>query len=369
MSGNSGESGREKPSDDTVRFTEAENEVLAYLRNSKRVDLRWLDEAQKQKIRSVLDGLHNERRMSLLRISKEVGRSYLAIWGLCRALEIHTRTVAEAGKESAKLRSKHKRSSFSGTPEKEAYMLGFGNGDLTAWQVSGTAVMVTSTTTHPAFAELFHLLFDEYGHVYEYPMHEKDKGYKWKLAVRLDNSFQFLLFSAETAIARFERDRAVFMCWLAGLLDADGHIYIGVDDNYLRVRIEFGSVNKPVLISVGNALKLFRYHPSGPYLGSSAGFTTPLGITYRSDMWRLEIQRTHEARELLSELPIAHSEKLLRKELALSFSIQSRIDRERIASRLEEIKSEIRDQVRNYIELAHKEYEERKTSKSRSATT
>ena len=42
-------------------------------------------------------------------------------------------------------------------------MLGFKNGDLTAWQVSGTAVMVTSTTTHPAFAELFHGLFEKYG--------------------------------------------------------------------------------------------------------------------------------------------------------------------------------------------------------------
>ncbi len=66
-------------------------------------------------------------------------------------------------------------------------MTGFKNGDLTAWQVSGTAVMVTSSTTHPRLRQLFSQLFDRYGHVYQYPMLEEGKGYKWKLAVRLDN--------------------------------------------------------------------------------------------------------------------------------------------------------------------------------------
>jgi hypothetical protein len=153
-----------------------------------------LSEEHKVRIRNVIHQLHNTKKLSLLQISKEVGRSYTAIWGLCRALDIKTRSVAEADRNSIAIRSKHKRKPFDGTEEEKAYILGFRHGDLTALQVSGTAVMVTSTTTHPAFAKLFHELFQKYGHIYQYPMYEETKGeYKWKLAVRLDNSFQFLL--------------------------------------------------------------------------------------------------------------------------------------------------------------------------------
>jgi hypothetical protein len=57
-----------------IQFTEEEREVLTHLANSKRVEVRTLSEERKRKITSVLDGLHNgEKRLSLLRISKEVG--------------------------------------------------------------------------------------------------------------------------------------------------------------------------------------------------------------------------------------------------------------------------------------------------------
>lgn len=212
-----------------------EKEVLASLANKPRVDLRWLSEDEKQRIREVLDELHNGRRLSLLRISQMVGKSYTKIWGLCRALEMPTRNVAEADRNSAELRSKHKRSPFDGTEEERAYMLGFKNGDLTALQVSGTAVMVTSTTTHPAFANLFRELFEKYGPVYQYPMQEKGKGYKWKLAVRLDNSFQFLLASGAIALSLVSRDRRAFMSWLAGLLDSDGSINLTHSNKHARI--------------------------------------------------------------------------------------------------------------------------------------
>jgi len=333
---------------------EEERDVLVFLRESKRVDIRWLGEEQKTNIRTVLDRLHNEKKMSLLRISKEVGRSYTAIWGLCRALQIRTRTVAEADRESAASRSKHKRVSFHGTEEERAYMLGLKNGDLTAWQVSGTAVMVTSTTTHPAFVALFRDLFQSYGHVYEYPMYEEGKGYKWKVATRLDNSFQFLLASAQDAVRDLQHNRRLFLSWVAGLLDADGHVNIGIDRKYVRVRLDFGSVDRPLLVSVKEVMKSYGYFATGPYLGYQAGFTTPRGITYRSDMWRLDIQRTHEAQRMLLELPIRHLEKTLRKELALSMKSQKNLDD--ASARLDEIRSTVRRQVAEYLEEARRKY-------------
>ena len=80
-----------------IRLTEEEREVLTYLADSKRIDLRWLSEERKQKIRAVLDGLHSAKKLSLLRISKEVGRSYTLIWGLCKSLQIHDQEPRGSG--------------------------------------------------------------------------------------------------------------------------------------------------------------------------------------------------------------------------------------------------------------------------------
>src|SRR6266550_2819802 len=176
-----------------IEFSQEELEVLALLAQIRRVDKRWLDDRDKQKIRRVLDKLHNVKMLSLLRISKEIGCSYTKVWGLCRALGVPTRGRAEADRNSAPERSKRPKRPFDGTDEEKAYILGFCQGDLNARQVSSLAIFVSSTTTHPAFAKLFHELFERYGPVYQYPMYEAGKGYKWKLAVRLDNSFQFLL--------------------------------------------------------------------------------------------------------------------------------------------------------------------------------
>ena len=317
MSGNSEESGSQpERTRDAIQFNEAETEVLAYLRSSKRVDLRWLTEEQKRKIRTVLDGLHNEKRVSLFRISKEVGRSYTAIWGLCRALEIHTRTVAEADRESAVARSKHKRTPFAGTENDRGYMLGFKNGDLTAWQVSGTSVMVTSSTTHPAFVDLFSHLFGSYSHVYRYPMFEEGKGYKWKVAVRLDNSFRFLLKSAQEAIREFAPTRELFLSWLAGMIDSDGNIHPSQDNGYARVRVTVYNSDKALLYSIIEESRKIGYQFDGPYLLKEKDTVTPYGIRYTKDLWQIAIQQTSAAQRLLTELPVRHVEKLERKRLA-----------------------------------------------------
>ena len=324
MSGSSEESGGDaERTTDVIQFTESEKEVLAYLRSSKRVDLRRLGEEQKQKIRAVLDGLHNEKKISLLRISKEVGRSYTAIWGLCRALEIHTGSVGEADKASAESRSKHRKLPFDETEEDRAYLVGFKDGDLTAWQVSGTAVMVSSTTTHPAFADVFQVIFRRYSHVYQYPMFEEDKGYKWKLGVRLDNSFQFLLKTAMEAVQEFSTKRSTLLGWLAGMIDSDGSIYSSASRGYPRVRVSIYNSNVPLLELIIKESQKIGYKFDGPYLLKDKGTVTPFGIRYTKDLWYIGVQQTAAAQQLLGELPLRHWEKPERKKLALQVGHRS----------------------------------------------
>jgi hypothetical protein len=300
-----------------VKYTPEEREVLSFLASSKRVDLRWLSEERKAKLRTVLDGLHNGKKISLLRISKDVGRSYFSIWGLCRSLEIHTRSVAEAQANSAVTRSKHKRRPFDGTEDDRAYMTGFKNGDLTAWQVSGTAVMVTSSTTHRAFADLFHQLFQRYAHVYQYPMFEEGKGYKWKLGVRLNNSFRFLLKTSVEAAQEFTKERSVYLCWLAGMIDSDGNIQTSASQGYPRVRLGIYNSNIPLLEAIIRESTKIQYSFDGPYLLKEKGTVTPFGIRYTKDLWHIDLQQTQRALQLLLELPVRHPEKIQRKALAL----------------------------------------------------
>ncbi|MDA4113164.1 MAG: LAGLIDADG family homing endonuclease [Thaumarchaeota archaeon] len=225
-------------------------------------------------------------------------------------------------------------------------MLGFKNGDLTAWQISGTAMMVTSSTTHPAFADLFHQLFNGYGPVYQYPMYDGEvRGYKWRLATRLDNSFQFLLTKSDEALQRYAADRTKFLSWLAGLVDSDGHIRISNSSGYTRIGLDIGSVNYCLLGSIRKALSIFGYHATGPYRGNSSGFTTPYGITYSRDMWHLYVQRTKEAQLLVMSLPNKHAEKIAQKEMAVSIRLPSKWTDN--ALKYQKIRETIREKVSN----------------------
>ncbi len=336
-----------------IQFTEEEKEVLAFLAKTRRVDKRWLSDEQKLRIRNVVDQLHNKKNLSLLRISKEVGRSYTAIWGLCRALEIHTRSVAEADRNSIAIRSKHKRTSFDGTEEERAYILGFRHGDLTALQVSGTAVMVTSTTTHPAFAKLFHELFQRYGHIYQYPMYEEGKGYKWKVAVRLDNSFQFLLQPRQEALRSYAQDRKLFLAWLAGLVDSDGNIHTTEGEGRGRARVVVYNNDTALLQNIISHTRAVGYHFDGPYLMKPTGSITPYGIRYTKDLWYISLQRIEEVQRILLELTLKHTEKMERKTLAL---LVGHTEWKEIGPKLLELKNSIKEDVIRFRRDAEENY-------------
>src|SRR5579862_1356412 len=97
--------------------------------------------------------------------------------------------------------------------------------------------MVTSSSTHSSFTRLFRQLFEKYSHVYTYPMWEEGRGYKWKVATRLDNSFRFLLLQPLEAIERYATSRETYFSWLAGLIDSDGNITTSPSGRNPRVRV------------------------------------------------------------------------------------------------------------------------------------
>ncbi len=234
-------------------------------------------------------------------------------------------------------------------------MLGFRSGDLTALQVSGTAVMVSSTTTHPAFAKLFHEMFSRYGHIYQYPMFEQSKGFRWKLATRLNNSFQFLLATSKQTLHWSTHNRQLFLNWLAGILDSDGNINIVNGNGYARIMLIIYNTNYALLRSIRTALEVLKYHPVGPYLRSEAGtITRGWNVAYTKNMWMLQLERTAESQILLSELPLRHAEKFRRKELALS--IRRREEWKDVRAEVLSLRKVIKNDVANFVEQARTEY-------------
>lgn len=328
--------------------------IIRFISASERLDMRWLRNEEIELLRSGLDRLHNEDGLSLLQISKQVGKSYTKIWGLFNALNIETRTPGQANTHSARSRTKTKRTPFRGTEEDQAYMTGFANGDLTAWQVSGTAVMVTSSTTHPAFARLFRELFEEYGPVYQYPMYEEVKGYKWKVATRVDNSFQFLLRPPVESLNLAAKDQETFKCWLAGLIDSDGTINVTNNRGYARLSVGLFNEDGELLESIGRVLLDSGYHPSGPYMTHRRGTKSRSGIVYNADMWSLEVQGRDDAQRLLSSLPLRHNEKVRRR--ALATAVRPAQEWSEVKDEVIAMRQAIHREVDTFVKQAEEDY-------------
>jgi len=126
---------------------------------------------------------------------------------------------------------------FTGSNLDRAYMRGFARGDLNVARTSEVSLFVSTTTTHPAFSTLFQGLFSRYGHVYTYPILDDFGRFKWKVAVRLDRSFDFLLPTTLGSALAHVSNPLLRAAWLAGLVDTDGHVGIVRSGVYARFRV------------------------------------------------------------------------------------------------------------------------------------
>lgn len=188
-------------------------------------------------------------------------------------------------------------------------------------------------------------------------MFEEQKGYKWKLGVRLDNSFQFLLRSAESSLQSVSRTRRIFAPWLEGIMDSDGHIRVAKNGDFARVILAVYSTNRSFLVSLRTVSEKFGIHFDGPYRTAREGDTTPAGITYRSDFWNIAIQRSGEAQDLLRELPLRHRERILRRDLALSVLPATKWSD--IAPKADVVRASIRKQVGSFVAQAEAAYRQK----------
>ncbi|MBI3115807.1 MAG: LAGLIDADG family homing endonuclease [Thaumarchaeota archaeon] len=300
----------------------AEERAVVELLRAPNLSIKHMEKPAKRRVDAVLRHLYHERGLSQADIAKLIGNKTSGyVSDLFRQLGVQARDFEQARLEavSEKLR-KYERKSFDGTDEDKAYMLGLRHGDLSASVPFGDATRVSTSTTHPALSNLFTQLFSPYGHVYIHPRYKKDSGtYEGNLQAILDKSFEFLIESRDKCREWVLRKESTMLAYLAGLIDAEGHIRIYANPRTVGIIVSIWNTDTELLGFANKCLKKLGYRPMRPYLdkrkgGKSSGFH----IERKKDYWRLQLGRFDEAQSLLRRLPLRHREKVQTKELALS---------------------------------------------------
>jgi hypothetical protein len=230
------------------------------------------------------------------------------VWSHLRRRGVKLRDKVEAQIAAV---TKYPRPRFQGSPDQEAYLLGFVWGDCSV-ERHGRAVRVRSGSTHPAFVELFDSLFEPYGHVRHYPKESKVTRAELILEIDLHGSFDFLLQKQMRVTPELPDGTEGKFSFLAGFLDAEGSIgfHRKVSPSF---EVEFTNKSNGWVASL---LVCLNFHPKVYHkLQKAERFKS----AKESDIWTICLYRRDEVKELLSELPLRHPEKIVKSQIALGY--------------------------------------------------
>lgn len=314
-----------------------------------------------------MESLHLVQGISLSDIAKIIGNktSGYVSW-LFKQLAIQARPFEEARRKgiTAKLR-KYERRPFDGSDEDKAYILGLKHGDLSAYVPFGDVTRVSTSTTHPALAELFTGLFSPYGHVSKYPRYKKDTDtYEWNLQAILDSSFGFLLEIRQACRGWVSSKDSTALAYLAGLIDAEGYIRMYPNPRTIGITVSIWNTDVDLIEFAYKCLMQVGYAPMKPYLHGKPG---PRSSGFRIEMkkayWRVMIASFDDAQSLLRRLPTLHREKIARKELALSVAKGDFF--EKIADSVKFVKKSIKEETALFTKQAEIEFLQTHTKPNR----
>jgi hypothetical protein len=330
---------------------QAQGDLLALLR-TKGLSIKELDEGKKAELRELMDYLHNGQGLSLNDIAKLIGNktSGYTSW-LCRRLGVPRRPFEEARlKGIREKRRKYERKPFDGTDEDKAYLLGLRHGDLSASRPWKGVVRISTSTTHPAMAQLFHSLFEPFGHVYQHPRYKKEtQSYEWNLSTILDSTFDFLLQEFEDVRDWIASDKQLLLSYLAGLLDAEGSFVTTRDNRGLAtVFVDYNNSDKALLDWVQESIRSMGFATSLRINKRKGVRTKKYGIVHRTDYWQLSAYGAGRVQELVELLKVRHPEKIRRRQMALKVVIGKPYTDYQEENELlrASIKAEVRDFVR-----------------------
>lgn len=282
--------------------------------------------------KNLMRKLYAKQRLSTPQIAKLIKRSKSAVYYLLKKFKIPTRTISESRMEYPK----HK---FSGDNSEYGYLLGLRTGDIYA-QRHRKQIMMMTQTTHPSMVCLIHKVFEKYGHVSITPVHVFDR-FGWHVRCFLDNSFSFLLNKLKSIPQDILDDRNMFIDFLSGYFDAEGCIVFCHSEDYLKFRLEILSTDSKILEEIRHKLLQFGYHPILKKIDRKI---------YKNGAMLLCLYRKNEVLEILKELRLNHPEKIKKRKLLFHLEKCKKFSSAR--SKIEKLRSEIRDDVKKFSEVA-----------------
>ncbi len=292
--------------------------------------------------------LYTKNRVSLTKLSKMYKSHKTTLHKILAENNVRIRTSEEVIMSNRKF----ERHSFGNNDNEKAYLIGFTEGDITAFRKSKYTIGLRTHSTHKSFAELVKNCFCACGNVKVGPAKNKTfGGYMWRITVYLDNSFDFLLPAERKELIReiLSTDKSgVFMHFLAGLIDSDGSLIVRkVYDNFQFLIRIFGE-DTELIKGVENRLKSLGFKPHLD-LSFKKGHIRKYGNTalrYNHDYFTLELSNKKDVTKLLENLPIRHSEKTPKKDLIIQITTSKLNGWDDIKSGLDTLKENNEENVR-----------------------
>lgn len=238
--------------------------------------------------KNMLENLYISKKLNAYQIAKRVSCGSSTVYRKLEKYGIKRRDNSEC-------HMRYSRKPFSRNKKEMAYLIGFRLGDLhvrKAIDLPGCkTVRVEGHTTKKEQTQLIESLFKRYSHV-----HTKEilngNGIPGMTTTRilcfLDSSFSFLLPKNDVIEEWIEQDRGLFLSFLAGYIDAEGHIGLHTTNGSPQVKIS--SYDKGILNGIHRKLSdlgvrsSYRLHIKKGY--SSPSYTTRV---YRKDIWTVSI--------------------------------------------------------------------------------
>ncbi|HLB45585.1 MAG TPA: LAGLIDADG family homing endonuclease [Anaerolineales bacterium] len=240
--------------------------------------------------RDVLEHLYLDERRSAQEIARLYGCNGQTVINRLRDHCIPIRTRGE-GTALAKVISP--RTDFSNDLIEKAYLIGFRIGDLTVdlLNAGGQTIRVSCASTKSDQIDLIKELFGRYGRLVINGPYANGRVFVQCL---LNTSFEFLLPKPDS-IPKWIDDERLFLSFLAGYVDAEGHIGIASS----KAVMILATADHSLLSQIHSRLAGIGIVCPEPRLWLKGGYVNSRGITTRRHIWRLGVYRAESLARLV----------------------------------------------------------------------
>jgi predicted DNA-binding protein YlxM (UPF0122 family) len=232
-----------------------------------------------------LKSLYLRKKLSQNQIAKRNKCSICAIQKLLKRYRIKSRTLSEA-------QMKYPKYDFSENLIEKAYLIGFRLGDLSVTPAK-LQIQASCSTSVPAQTKLIKSLFNKYTKVNI----NRKRFIKGQLITDirclLNKSFDFLLPKQDKIEPWILAEKKLFFAFLAGYVDAEGHIFVRLQQKSKTpiAGFQVQSYDKGILNQTWLKLNKLKIQCPRPRISKPKGYISQNGYANKKAMWRLTVNR------------------------------------------------------------------------------